>query len=83
MPVKTSSGNYVQFKYSPAYMQDEKYDSMIPNPHSIHTELGLNCESSDIVLDGGAMEIHGKKGIVSDRVFRDNRSLKKKKYTLR
>lgn len=37
----------------------------------------MNCITPrfEIVLDGGAIEIYDKKGIVSDRVFQDNKSL--------
>ena len=78
LPIKTCSGEYVQFLYNPAYMQSAKYDSMIPQSHRLHAELGINCETSDIILDGGAIEIYNKKGIVSDRVFRDNKDFSEK-----
>lgn len=74
MPVKTASGGYVQFIYCPSYMKGmKKYAGMFPDAKELHKELQLECEPSDIVLDGGAIEIHGKKGIVSDRIYQDNK----------
>lgn len=72
MPVKTASGKYVQFTYRPWYMDGDKYKDHFPDQASICNDLGIKCELSSIFLDGGAIEIRGKKGIVSDRVFRDN-----------
>lgn len=73
LPVKSSTGRYVQFKYQPAYMVGmKKYNDKFPDPEQLHQKLKLDCEPSNIILDGGAIEIHGRKGIVSDRVFRDN-----------
>lgn len=73
MPVKSSSGKYVQFTYAPSYMMDStKWKARLPNAKKIHKELKFDCISSDIVLDGGAIEVCDRKAIVSDRVFRDN-----------
>lgn len=72
MPVKSASGEYIHFKYYPSYMRAEKYKDNFPSRDKIKVELDIETVPSDIILDGGAIEIHGKKGIVSDRVFRDN-----------
>ncbi len=77
MPVKSSSGKYVQFKYSPSYMTDsQKWKERLPIANEIHNELKIECISSDIILDGGAIEIFNKTAIISDRVFRDNPDMK-------
>jgi len=74
MPIKSGAGKYVQFKYRPLYMYDmQKYSGHFPLPEAIHRELNLDCEFSDILLDGGAIEVLGSKAIVSDQVFRDNK----------
>lgn len=78
MPVKSASGKYVQFKYCPSYMKGmKKYMNMFPDPAMINQELDLECitPKKEIILDGGAIEIYGKKGIVSDRVYSDNKIL--------
>lgn len=75
LPVKNADGQWVQFRYAPAYMSDtEKWKARIPDPKPLLEALGLQeVQHSDIILDGGNVELHGSKAIVSDRVFRDNR----------
>ncbi|HET6558351.1 MAG TPA: agmatine deiminase family protein, partial [Prolixibacteraceae bacterium] len=77
MPIKLAPGKYVQFKYFPSYMGTmKKYKGKYPDLTELYDKLELTCESSHIILDGGAIEVFGKKAIVSDRVFRDNPTLK-------
>lgn len=73
MPVKSSTGELVHFDYSPGYMMDsEKWKARRPMRDDLQKELKINCPKPDIILDGGAIEIHGTTAILSDRVFRDN-----------
>jgi agmatine deiminase len=75
MPVKSARGKYIRFTYQPAYMRGmKKYENNFPDVEMILQKFGLEATPSDIVLDGGAIEIFGNKGIVSDRVFRDNKN---------
>jgi agmatine deiminase len=76
MPVKSATGSYVHFKYKPSYMVGiEKYADKFPDREELQNEFQLPYyTTSEIILDGGAIEIFGKKGIVSDRVFRDNKN---------
>lgn len=76
MPVKSTSGRYVHFKYKPGYMVEmEKYADKFPIREELQNEFQLpDYTTSEIILDGGAIEIYGRKGIVSDRVFRDNKN---------
>ena len=82
MPVKRADGKLVQFTYKPGYMQGMiKYENNFPEPAEIAKELkgkGVDAEiiSSQIVLDGGAIDVLGDQAIVSDRVFRDNQNMK-------
>ncbi len=73
MPVKASDGGLVLFKYMPSYLVGRSsYEKTIPNQISICNRLKLKYEASQIIMDGGAIEIIGGKGIVSDRVIADN-----------
>jgi len=79
MPVKSSTGKLVQFTFAPPYMtESKKWKERIPNTNKIHADLSLDYVKSNIILDGGAIEVCGRKAIVSDRVFRDNKNLKEK-----
>lgn len=72
MPVKNANGDLVQFVYNPSYLNSQSGQGTIPDVQKIHKALNLNPIQSEIILDGGAVELYGKKAIVSDRVFRDN-----------
>jgi len=74
MPVQSGSGNLVHFIYAPSYMTDSaKWKARRPDREILQKKLQLDCANSTIILDGGAIEILGKKAILSDRVFRDNK----------
>jgi len=74
MPVKASDGSLVLFKYMPSYMVGRiSYEATVPEDREdICNTLGLEYEASDIILDGGAIEIFEDKAIISDRVISDN-----------
>lgn len=73
MPVKATNGDMILFTYNPSYLQDRKFDrETIPDQQKICKKLGLMTKPSDIILDGGAIEIHGKKAIISDRIITEN-----------
>ena len=78
MPVQRADGKLVQFRYFPGYMQKiTKYENNFPHPKKINEELeskGIEREIifSDIILDGGAIDVLGDQAIVSDRVFKEN-----------
>lgn len=73
MPVKSANGQYIQFTYQPAYMRGmAKYKGNFPEVSGFLETQKIETTPSKIILDGGAIEICGKKGIVSDWVFRDN-----------
>ncbi|PCJ67357.1 MAG: hypothetical protein COA58_03285 [Bacteroidetes bacterium] len=77
MPIRNGRGDLVQFSYAPSYLMGSvKGRKTIPEPREIHQELGLkNVSFSEIILDGGNVELRGKKAIVTDRVFRDNNKI--------
>ncbi|MCK9401395.1 MAG: agmatine deiminase family protein [Bacteroidales bacterium] len=74
MPVKASDGKLVLFKYMPSYLVGWKsYEKSIPeDQQAICRSIGLDFEECDVILDGGAIEIFGTQGIISDRVIKDN-----------
>jgi agmatine deiminase len=76
MPIKASDGTNVLFRYMPGYLLGDEGDEWtIPDQIEVCNSAGievLDKKVQDIVLDGGAIEICGKKGIISDRAFYDN-----------
>lgn len=73
MPVKGYGGHLVLFKYSPSYIVGRTtLEKTIPNQKEICKSLGLKYEESNVILDGGAIEILDDIGIVSDRLIAEN-----------
>lgn len=77
MPVKTSSGNYVSFRYAPSYLRD--FPSLRTDfQREIAPQLPLlHFTDSDINLDGGNVVFSpsGKTAVISDRIFSENPNL--------
>jgi len=75
MPLKASDGTNVLFRYMPSYLIGTADEKTIPDQLAICRELNIPVKDDkvqDIIMDGGAIEIYGAKGIISDRVFNDN-----------
>jgi len=74
MPIVAPGNDLVQFSYAPGYMTDsKKWSKRLPDPQLIKKELNLDIRhQSEFILDGGAIEIFGKKAILSDRFLREN-----------
>jgi len=79
MPVKATDGTYVLFCFLPSYIVGRSsYEKTIPDQLAICHALDipvLDDKVHDIILDGGAIEIRGKRGIISDRVFSENHAV--------
>jgi agmatine deiminase len=73
MPVKGYGGHLALFKYSPSYIVGRTtLEKTIPDQKEICDKLGLKYEVSNVILDGGAIEIFEDIGIITDRVIFDN-----------
>ncbi len=70
LPVKSATGKLIQFVYKPSYLSEN--DKRIPKVDDFYKIIGSPDDLSKIILDGGAIEVYGNTGIISDRVFRDN-----------
>lgn len=73
MPVKGANGINVLFKYTPSYLMGfDSYEKTIPPQVQLCDELHIKFVQSEIIMDGGAIEIYGRKAIISDRVLQEN-----------
>lgn len=70
MPVQRSEGSYVQFRYEPSYLAEERH--LQSDPRRILYENGLQAQYSSINLDGGNVLRWTDRVILSDRVFDEN-----------
>lgn len=70
MPIQLEKNLFLQYQYNPDYLQG--YRNYIPDYQSICKDLGLNCITTDIVLDGGNVVPCGNKVIMTDKIFKEN-----------
>ena len=67
MPIQLDKGRFLLYSYHPDYLHG--FEDFIPDYRSICKELGLECVSSDIVLDGGNVVKCGDKVIMTDKII--------------
>lgn len=73
MPVKTESGQLIQFKYDPSYLKDTpEHIASRSDVDEIHSKNGIKAQKSEINLDGGNVLICDGRAIISNRVFSEN-----------
>lgn len=76
MPVQLAPGRFVQFRYEPDYLRG--YEETITPVETRRAALaGENCESSDIVLDGGNIVSAAGTAILTDKIYAENPTLKR------
>ncbi len=84
MPVQVHNGRFIQFVYNPDYLQkSQKLKDTISNVADICLSIFLTPEKSDIVLDGGNVIQWTDKVTMCDKVFKENRNIKKEHLVLK
>ena len=76
MPIQTSSGKLVQFRYEPSYLKG--YENLRSDVRDVCKLNNIQPIFSDINLDGGNVLICSDRAIISDRVFDENPNTNKK-----
>jgi len=76
MPLQVTKDRFVQFTFNPAYYKSPKYHHLKTDPANLNFDLP-GVVKSEIVCDGGNIAYYGSKAIVTGRIFKDNRGLKK------
>jgi len=72
MPIQTDINRFVQFVYSPKYLQGKKYKKTISDTDSICQEMYIQPLKSPIILDGGNVVRSSRAVIMTDRIFEEN-----------
>lgn len=73
MPIQTESGKFVQFKYDPSYLKENKeWEESRSDVKEVCRVNGIDAQFSDINLDGGNVLICDRRAIISDRIFSEN-----------
>lgn len=78
MPIQIELNKFVRFVYNPSYLQTKKYLKTISDVDLICNEIGINTFKTNIILDGGNVTRTTNKVIMTDRVFVDNPTYKRK-----
>lgn len=72
MPIQKDRNTFIQFKYKPDYLQEERYINLQTNPDSVCKAIGIKTIKSDIVLDGGNI-IKGENWVIlTDKIYKEN-----------
>ncbi len=79
MPVQINESSFVLFRYQPDYLvSTAKWRKTISDTERICQDMGINCKTSDIVLDGGNISRGYGMAILCDKVFKENQNISEK-----
>lgn len=70
MPVQQAEGKYMQFRYEPSYLEEDRH--LQSDPAHVLAMNQVKAVFSDINLDGGNVLRWSDRVIVSDRVFEES-----------
>lgn len=70
MPIQVSEERFILYRYAPDYLKD--YPEWIPAYETIAKRLGLKCDSTPLVIDGGNVVKGERAVIMTDKVFQEN-----------
>jgi len=73
MPIQITNEHYVQFVYTPSYLQAPKYLHLQTLPSDVTGNITGKIKTSSLLLDGGNV-IKGKDWVIlTDRIFKENK----------
>ncbi len=78
MPVQVSKDKFVQFNYSPDYLQPKKYQKTISDVDSICKAIKVKPLKSNLIIDAGNIVRVKDKVIMCDKVFNENKNVREK-----
>ena len=79
MPIQVDADRFVQFKYDPLYLRSKKDRETITDVDAVCEAMGINPVKSKIRLDGGNVVTSGLKVIITDRIFKENPPIGRKR----
>lgn len=72
MPIQVRKDRFIQYRYYPDYMRNQKDAPYITDPTETLQSLGINTIKTDLVIDGGNVVKCPDCVIMTDKVFREN-----------
>lgn len=72
MPVQTSCGPFVQFRYDPSYLETAKQKATITDPQMVCRDIGVEARITPLRVDGGNVVLYKDTACMTERVFKEN-----------
>lgn len=77
MPVQLARDEFIQFVYNPEYLRPKKWCHLRTDPEPLYEQIGIIPYQSPLVVDGGNIVKGENIVIVTEKVFKENGSLRK------
>lgn len=74
MPIQVTKDKFIQYRYYPDYMRNDKDSKYITDPTETLQSLGINTIKTDLVIDGGNVVKCPDCVIMTNKVFIENPS---------
>ena len=76
MPIQLGKDEFLKYHYYPDYLVNINYIKTITNASNVIRGMGLNCRSTELIIDGGNMVSCGPYIVMTDKVYSENRKKK-------
>ncbi len=76
MPIQIYDDLFVQYCFNPDYLQEDKYKPFITDTNAVCEEIGIDTVKTKLVIDGGNVVKAGRYVIMTEKVYKENPSLK-------
>ena len=73
MPIQVNGTRFIKYRYWPDYLLERPSDRIyITDSTPIVKELGIDCMTTDIILDGGNVVLADDRVIITEKVLKEN-----------
>ena len=76
MPIQLGGNDFLKYHYYPDYLINRDDIDSITDVSKVISSMGINCRSTNLIIDGGNMVPCGPYIVMTDKVFSENRKKK-------
>ena len=76
MPIQLGENEFLKYHYCPDYLINKDDIDSITDVSKVISGMGINCRSTNLIIDGGNMVPCGPYIVMTDKVFSENRRKK-------
>ena len=76
MPIQLGENDFLKYHYYPDYLINKDDIDSITDVSKVISGMGINCRSTNLIIDGGNMVPCGPYIVMTDKVFSENRKKK-------